>query len=70
MTLIAAFHSVDEMVKPQKKRVYHNNAACSTAGAVTQTERAIGNGGYRLCAECERLDRAEAEAPGRAARAR
>lgn len=60
MALTASFHSVDEILKPPKKRIYHNNTECSAGSGIPSEERSTGTGGYHQCHDCERLDRAEA----------
>lgn len=59
MALTASFHGMDEMLKPPNKRLYHNNDGCPSASEISPTDRQTGTGGYRLCKECERLDRKE-----------
>lgn len=57
MALQASFHSVDEILKPPNKRVYHNNDNCQSARDVPSPERQSGTGGYRQCKDCERLEK-------------
>jgi hypothetical protein len=56
MPLVAAFYSVNEVAKPEHKRVYHNNGACPPGRDIPQSERRIGQGGYRLCQDCVNLN--------------
>jgi hypothetical protein len=57
MTLVAAFHSVNEKDKPASQRVHHNNNACPPGRDIPSWERKSGTGGYRLCEDCQRLTR-------------
>jgi len=58
MPTCAAFHSVNEAKKPAGHRVHHNNSACAPGRDIPQSERRSGPGGYRLCDDCDRLNRA------------
>ena len=57
MPLVAPFYSINEESKPTGKRVYHNNGACAPGRDIPEKERFPGKGGYRLCEDCERLNR-------------
>jgi len=57
MTKVAEFYSVNEQKKPPANRVHHNNNACPPGRDIPTNERRPGNGGYRLCRDCERLNR-------------
>jgi hypothetical protein len=57
MPATPAFHSVNEVKKPLPNRVYHINSACAPGRDIPQHERLPGNGGYRLCLDCEELTR-------------
>lgn len=57
MTTVAAFYSINEASKPAEKRVHHNNNACPPGRDIPQHERRSGTGGYRLCNDCENLNR-------------
>lgn len=57
MTTVPAFHSVNEVKKPQANRVYHNNNACPPGRDIPSWERRTGTGGYRLCQDCDRLNK-------------
>ena len=52
-----AFYSVNEAQKIPANRVYHDNSACPSGRDIPQNERRLGTGGYRLCNNCENLDR-------------
>jgi hypothetical protein len=56
MPKILPFHSVNEARKPLVNRRYHDNSACAPGRDIPQNERKEGNGGYKLCEDCERLD--------------
>jgi hypothetical protein len=53
----APFHSINEAAKPAAKRVHHNNSACPPGRDIPQHERRNGDGGYRLCDDCEKLNK-------------
>ena len=57
MHRVADFYSINEVVKPQQLRVYHNNSACPPGRDIPPNERRAGTGGYRLCRDCENLNR-------------
>jgi hypothetical protein len=57
MPSVAAFHSVNEVKKPAHNRVHHNNSACPPGRDIPASERQSGTGGYRLCDDCDRLNR-------------
>ena len=57
MPLVAAFHSVNEINKAPSQRVHHNNSSCAPGRDIPQWERKVGTGGYRLCDDCDRLNR-------------
>jgi hypothetical protein len=52
-----AFRSINEAKKPAADRVYHNNGACSPGRDIPYNERRLGINGYRLCGDCDRLNR-------------
>lgn len=58
MPRVQAFHSVDQARKPEDHRIYHDNDRCFSARGIFQHQRLDGDGGYRLCVECTRLDEA------------
>jgi hypothetical protein len=47
------FHSINEVLKPVYKRVYHNNTACAPGRDVPSWERKLGTNNYRLCEVCQ-----------------
>jgi hypothetical protein len=57
MSRVPAFYSVNEATKPAAKRVHHNNDECAPGRDIPQRERRPGDGGYRLCEDCERINR-------------
>lgn len=54
MTKIVSFYSVNEVKKPEAKRVYHNDNTCPPGRDIPQNERRDGTGGYRLCEDCQK----------------
>jgi hypothetical protein len=58
MPRVAAFYTLNEQKKPEERRVYHNNSACGPANEIPSTDRWPGDGGYRLCNDCDRLNKA------------
>ena len=56
MSKVPAFYSVNEAKKPPAHRVHHNNDACPPGRDIPQWERKPGDGGYRLCDDCQRLN--------------
>ncbi|MGH9765074.1 MAG: hypothetical protein ACREAC_29920 [Blastocatellia bacterium] len=57
MTKVATFYSINEVSKPPANRVHHNNGACPPGRDIPQNERRPGDGGYRLCDDCIRLNK-------------
>jgi hypothetical protein len=61
MPQVAPFYSINEINKPPHNRVHHNNSACPPGRDIPMNERTAGNGpgltGYRLCDDCDRLNR-------------
>ena len=51
------FYSINEAKKPPAHRVHHNNSACPPGRDIPQNERRLGDGGYRLCDDCIRLNK-------------
>jgi hypothetical protein len=51
------FYSVNEVKKPENQRVHHNNSACPPGRDIPQNERQSGTGGYRLCNDCDNLNK-------------
>ncbi len=57
MPKVPEFYSVNEATKPSANRVHHNNSACPPGRDIPQHERRQGTGNYRLCDDCDRLNR-------------
>jgi hypothetical protein len=57
MARVPDFYSINEVAKPQQNRVYHNNSTCPPGRDIPTDERRPGNMGYRLCEDCDRLNR-------------
>jgi hypothetical protein len=57
MPHVASFYSVNEAMKPGINRVYHDNSACVPGRGIPEHERRAGTGGYRLCGDCDNLNR-------------
>lgn len=57
MPRVPDFYSINEVTKPQQNRVYHNNSACAPGRDIPMNERRPGTMGYRLCEDCDRLNR-------------
>ena len=57
MPATPAFHSVNEAKKPVGNRVHHNNNTCPPGRDIPQKGRKGGTGGYRLCDDCDGLNR-------------
>jgi hypothetical protein len=57
MPSVAAFYSINEGKKPQPQQVHHNNSACVPGRDIPTHERRQGTGGYRLCDDCQKLNR-------------
>jgi hypothetical protein len=53
MPIVPDFHSVNESLKLEENRVYHNNSICAQGREIPEQERRAGTGGYRLCARCK-----------------
>ena len=56
MSPVPDFYSINEVLKPQQNRVYHNNGSCPPGRDIPANERRAGTNGYRLCADCNRLN--------------
>jgi len=50
------FYSVNEVKKPPADRVHHNNSSCIPGRDIPTNERRSGDGGYRLCDDCTKLN--------------
>jgi hypothetical protein len=59
MSRISSFHSINESFKPPYMQVYHDNDTCHLGRTVPARERADGDGTYRICKECDRLNQKE-----------
>jgi hypothetical protein len=57
MSAVPAFYSVNEIKKPAQDRVHHNNGACPPGRDIPSWERKPGDGGYRLCEDCQKLNK-------------
>lgn len=57
MPKVAAFYSINEAQKPASDRVHHDNSACPPGRDIPNWERRQGTGNYRLCDDCERLNK-------------
>src|SRR5947209_943933 len=51
------FYSVDETSRPPLNRVHHDNSACPAGRDMPLNDRRTGTGGYRLCDDCDRLNK-------------
>lgn len=54
MATVPAFYSIKEVWKLADKRVYHNDNACIQSREIPTNERRHGEGGYRLCEDCQK----------------
>jgi len=52
----SAFHSINEVKKPPKDRVYHNNSTCPSGRDIPRHERREGSNNYRRCENCQKLN--------------
>lgn len=57
MPATSPFYSVNEVQKPSSQRVHHNNSSCPPGRDIPSWERQPGTNGYRLCDDCDRLNR-------------
>ena len=57
MTIRAPFYSINEILKPVTQRVYHNNTLCGPAKEIPDNDRRYGTNNYRLCDDCEKLNK-------------
>lgn len=55
MAKTEAFYSVNEANKPAANQVHHNNTDCGPGKEIPYWDRRSGDGGYRLCDDCEKL---------------
>ena len=66
MSQVPPYHSTLQAKKADPShRVYHDNDRCFSGRGIPLHERAPGDGGYRLCVECARLDEVVATASPR-----
>jgi hypothetical protein len=56
MPYTPAFYSINETKKLPSNRVHHNNSTCPPGRDIPQQERKLGDGGYRLCDDCRKLN--------------
>lgn len=56
---VPAFYSVNETQKPPADRVYHDNGTCASGRDIRRHEKRTGTGGYRLCDNCQNLNKRE-----------
>jgi hypothetical protein len=52
----AEFYSVNEIEKSPADRAHHTNRACTPGRDISEYERRLGAGGYRLCHVCKELN--------------
>jgi hypothetical protein len=57
---MAAYYSINEADKPASERRYHDNEGCPPGGDIPARNRRSGSNGYRLCGQCNRMNKAEA----------
>jgi hypothetical protein len=58
MPITSPFYSVNEAAKPAVHRVHHNNSACPPGRDIKAAkEDRPGTGGYRLCYDCDQLNK-------------
>lgn len=52
------YYSINEVDKPQDKRVYHDNNKCTAGEKIPKNEQKLGKGPagvtYRHCDDCDR----------------
>ncbi len=61
------FYSINEAKKPVANRVHHNNSGCGPGGEIPKDEQRLGKGPigetpYRVCDDCEKKNKEEADA--------
>jgi hypothetical protein len=54
MSIVADFHSINEVNKPEADRVYHNNNSCGPGKEIPPKDKRDGRNGYRFCHDCEK----------------
>jgi len=56
---MSSYYSINEADKPASERRYHDNENCPPGGEIPARNRRSGSNGYRLCGQCQRMNRAE-----------
>jgi hypothetical protein len=57
MPNVPSFYSINEAKKPIPRRIHHNNSVCPAGRDIEAEERRKGTANYRLCDDCEQLNR-------------
>jgi len=57
MSKVPTFYSINESKKPTNHQVHHNNDKCGPGKEIPANERESGTGGYRLCDDCDKLNK-------------
>jgi hypothetical protein len=57
MPAVTPFHSANEKRKQAVERIYHNNDVCTLGRFIPNRSRVPGTAGYKLCPDCERLNK-------------
>jgi hypothetical protein len=57
MPTVNVFYSINETQKPAHNRVHHNNSSCPPGRDIPAHERRPGTNNYRLCDDCDRLNK-------------
>ena len=57
MPTIPSYYWIRENTKAIPERNFHNNSFCEVGKAIPRSDRRLGTGTYRLCRECEDLNR-------------
>jgi hypothetical protein len=55
---VLLYRSINEVKKPQRDRVHHNNNQCAAWYQIPAKEKVRTTGGYRLCQRCKDLNAA------------
>jgi len=55
---VLPYRSINEVKKPQRDRVHHNNNQCAAWYQIPAKEKVRTTGGYRLCQRCIDLNAA------------
>jgi hypothetical protein len=56
---MSSYYSINEADKPANKRRYHDNEGCPPGGEIPARNRRPGGNNYRLCGQCQRMNRTE-----------